>query len=93
MLFYDTDALGKYAEMIHPMVGDVVEIDFPDDKSREKYEITECFDRQISQDGINPLLHKYIWKCKARRYVNAGEEGVPPASEADERIEEMHRLD
>ena len=93
VLFYDTDALGKYAEMIHPMVGDVVEIDFPDDKSREKYEITECFDRQISQDGINPLLHKYIWKCKARRYVNAGEEGAPPASEADERIEEMHRLD
>ena len=93
MLFYDTDALGKYAEMIHPMVGDVVEIDFPDEKSREKYEITECFDRQISQDGINPLLHKYIWKCKARRYVNAGEEGAPPASEADERIEEMHRLD
>ena len=93
VLFYDTDALGKYAEMIHPMVGDVVEIDFPDDKSREKYEITECFDRQISQDAINPLLHKYIWKCKARRYVNAGEEGAPPASEADERIEEMHRLD
>ena len=93
VLFYDTDALGKYAETIHPMVGDVVEIDFPDDKSREKYEITECFDRQISQDGINPLLHKYIWKCKARRYVNAGEEGAPPASEADERIEEMHRLD
>ena len=93
VLFYDTDMLGKYAEMIHPMVGDVVEIDFPDEKSREKYEITECFDRQISQDGINPLLHKYIWKCKARRYVNAGEEGAPPDSEADERIEEMHRLD
>lgn len=93
VLFYDTDALGKYAELIHPMVGDVVEIDFPDEKSREKYEITECFDRQISQDGINPLLHKYIWKCKARRYVNAGEEGAPPSSEADERIEEMHRLD
>ena len=93
VLFYDTDAIGKYAEKIHPMVGDVVEIDFPDEKSREKYEITECFDRQISQDGINPLLHKYIWKCKARRYVNAGEEGAPPPSEADERIEEMHRLD
>lgn len=93
VLFYDTDALGKYAELIHPMVGDVVEIDFPDEKSREKYEITECFDRQISQDGINPLLHKYIWKCKARRYVNAGEDGAPPSSEADERIEEMHRLD
>lgn len=93
VLFYDLDMLGKYAELIHPMVGDVVEIDFPDEKSREKYEITDCFDRQISQDGINPLLHKYIWKCKARRYVNAGEEGAPPPSEADERIEEMHRLD
>lgn len=93
VLFYDTDMLGKYAETIHPMVGDVIEIDFPDDKNREKYEITECFDRQISQDGINPLLHKYIWKCKARRYVNAGEEGAPPNSEADDRIGEMHKFD
>lgn len=94
VLFFDTDMLGKYAEKIHPMVGDIVEIDFPDDKNREKYEITECFDKQMTQDGINPLLHKYIWKCKARRYINSYEEGAPASElEADERVEEMHKLD
>ncbi len=45
ILFYDLDMLGKYAEKIHPMVGDIVEIDFPDEFSHEKYEITDCFDR------------------------------------------------
>jgi len=94
VLFFDTDMLGKYAEKIHPMVGDIVEIDFPDDKNREKYEITECFDKQMTQDGINPLLHKYVWKCKARRYINSYEEGAPASElEGDERVEEMHRLD
>lgn len=94
VLFYDTDALGKYVEKIHPQVGDIVEIDFPDEKNREKYEITECFDKQMTQDGINPLLHKYIWKCKARRYVNSYEDGAPATElEGDERLEEMHRLD
>lgn len=94
VLFYDTDSLGKYAEKIHPMIGDIVEIDFPDDKNREKYEITECFDKQMTQDGINPLLHKYIWKCRARRYINSYEEGAPASqTEGDERVEEMHRFD
>lgn len=90
ILFYDLDMLGKYAEKIHPMVGDVVEIDFPDEFNREKYEITDCFDRQLTQDGINPLLGKYIWKCKARRYVNSYEEDAPSSqSEADDRLEEI----
>lgn len=90
ILFYDLDMLGKYAEKIHPMVGDVVEIDFPDESSREKYEITDCFDRQLTQDGINPLLGKYIWKCKARRYINSYEEDAPSSqSEADDRLEEI----
>ena len=45
VLFFDLDALGKYAEKIHPMIGDIIELDFPDDKNREKYEITDCFDK------------------------------------------------
>lgn len=93
VLFYDTDAIGKYVEKIHPNVGDIVEIDFPDENNREKYEITECFDRQLTQDGINPLLHKYIWKCKARRYINSYEDGAPPAdaNETDDRVEEINK--
>lgn len=90
LLFYDIDQLGKYVDMIHPSIGDIVEIDFPDDKNKEKYEITDCYDKQLTQDGINPLLHKYIWKCKARRYINSFEDNTPQ-SDADDRVEEMHR--
>ena len=87
VLFFDINSLGKYSGKIHPNVGDVVIIDFPDDKNMEKYEITECFDKQLTQDGISPLLHKYIWKCKARRYVNSHEDIIP--NEGDERVEEQ----
>lgn len=48
VLYYDIDQIGKYAELIHPNVGDIVEIDFPDDKNKEKYEITECYDKQLT---------------------------------------------
>jgi len=61
-------------------------IDFPDKNNMEKYEITECFDKQLTQDGISPLLHKYIWKCKARKYVNSYENTIQ--SEGDERVAE-----
>ena len=87
LLFFDIDMLGKYANLIRPAVGDLIAIDFPSDKNREMYEITDCFDKQLTQDGISPLLHNYIWKCKAKRYVNAHEENAP-ANEADERVEE-----
>ena len=90
VLFYDVDKLGKYVDLIRPAVGDIIEIDFPDDKNREKYEVTDCFDKQLTQDGINPLMHKYIWKCKARRYINSYEDNAPQ-SEADDRIEEVHK--
>lgn len=90
ILFYDVDKLGKYVDLIRPAVGDIVEIDFPDDRNREKYEITDCFDKQLTQDGISPLLHKYIWKCKARRYINSYEDNTPQ-SEADDRIEEINK--
>ena len=90
VLFYDLNSLGKYIELIHPSVGDIIEIDFPDDKNREKYEITECYDKQLTNDGINPLLHKYIWKCKARRYINSFEDNTPQ-TDADDRVEEMNR--
>ena len=92
ILYYDIQAIGKYVELIHPMVGDIIEIDFPDDKNREKYEITDCYDKQLTQDGINPLLHKYIWRCKARRYINSYEDNTPQ-SDSDDRVEEMKRFD
>ena len=76
VLFYDIMKVGKYIELIHPEVGDVVAIDFPDDKNKEVYEITECYDKQLTTDGISPLLHKYVWKCKARRRIDSYDVGI-----------------
>ena len=90
ILFYDIEKLGKYVDLIRPAVGDIIEIDFPDDKNREKYEVTDCFDKQLTQDGISPLMHKYIWKCKAKRYINSYEDSTPQ-SDADDRIQEVNR--
>lgn len=89
LLFYDIHSIGKYLELIHPEVGDVITIDFPDEKNREKYEITDCYDKNLQNDGISPLLHKYIWKCKARRYVPSYEENTGlEENEADKRMDE-----
>lgn len=92
ILFYDINAIGKYVDMIHPEVGDVITIDFPDDKNREQYEITDCYDKSLQSDGISPLLHKYIWKCKAKRYANSYED-IGEQNEANERLEEKLKYD
>ena len=87
VLFNDTTKVGKYMDMIHPDVGDVVTIGFPNQESRQQYEITECTDKKITNDGINPLLGKYVWLCKAKRRMD-NDEGVPEVNEDDERIKE-----
>ena len=92
VLFFDLNQIGKYLERAHPYVGDLVAIDFPDDQHREKYEITECFDKQLTQDGINPLLHKYVWKCKARRFIDSYND-APEPNEGDERLHEQIEYD
>lgn len=92
VLFFDMNQLGKYVELIHPYVGDLVAIDFPDETHREKYEITECFDKQLTQDGINPLLHKYVWKCKARRFIDSYN-NAPEQNEGDDRLHEQLEYD
>lgn len=35
ILFHDLAKVGKYMEMIHPDVGDIVTIDFPDENNRQ----------------------------------------------------------
>lgn len=87
ILFRDLTRIGKYLDMIHPDVGDIVTIDFPDENNRQQFEITDCFDKNLTNDGINPLLHRYVWKCKARRYISSGED-FPEHNEANERWEE-----
>lgn len=66
-------------------------IDFPDSRSREQYEITEATDKQLTNDGINAFLHKYVWRCKARRYINTYEDMEP--NEANEQLEEQMKYD
>ena len=92
ILFYDLNKIGKYLDLIHPEVGDIITIDFPDENNREQYEITDCYDKQLTNDGISPLLHNYIWKCKARRYVNGMNE-ISEENEANERLQEKIRHD
>ena len=87
VLFNDLHKIGKYMDLIHPDVGDVVTIGFPSRNSRQQYEITECTDKKIGNDGINPLLGKYVWLCKAKRRVD-NSEGVPEVNEDDERLKE-----
>ena len=74
ILFYNINKIGKFIDRIHPEVGDRIIIDFPDEANREQYEITDCFDKQLTQDGISPLLGTYIWKCKARRYIHSNDD-------------------
>lgn len=62
-------------------------IGFPNQSSRQQYEITECTDKRITNDGINPLLGKYVWLCKAKRRVD-NDEGIPEKNEDDERLKE-----
>lgn len=92
ILFHDLTMVGKYANEITPQVGDIVTIDFPDEQSREQYEITSCTDKQLTTDGLNPLLHRYIWKCKAKRFV-AAEEGFPETNLANEQVSEKFDLE
>jgi hypothetical protein len=51
---------------IAPAIGDFFRITFPD-TTYEDYEITNVTDRDINQDGISPLMEKYVWKCTYTR--------------------------
>ena len=86
VLFRDLRQVSKYSIDIHPEVGDIITIDFPDAKSREQFEITEASDINLASDGINPLLHKYIWKCKAIRFVPNASNRIPEENLENSRL-------
>lgn len=89
VLFRDLSLISKYSEKIHPEVGDIITIDFPDSKSREQYQITEAVDINLTSDGINPFLHKYIWKCKAIRFVPNVSNEIPETNVSNDKILEQ----
>lgn len=74
VLYSDLDLALKHSIKIHPNVGDIVRIDFPGGEQLEEYELTEVFSRRpTANDGVNPLLGKYVWKCRATRRLPSHE--------------------
>lgn len=74
VLYSSLELASKFSNKIKPIAGDVIRIDFPNVDlyvgQCEEYEITEVVDRKpTSSDGINPLLGRYIWKCKTKRRI------------------------
>ncbi len=58
---------------IAPQVGDYFKLQYGD--IEEEYEITQLFDTVLTnQNGINPLLGKYIFQCSAVRRRPSHEE-------------------
>ena len=46
-MFYNMFKIGKYLEKIHPEVGDLITIDFPDERNSERYQVTDCYDKSL----------------------------------------------
>ena len=74
LLYASLDSVSRYGEKVRPEVGDIIRIDFPDDVNFEDYKITSVHDRNLTDGGINPLLHKYIYRCDMVRRIPNDEE-------------------
>ncbi len=77
VLYYDLKTVSKFAQNIHPEVGDVISLDTS--FGPQIYEITDSNNQNLTTNGINPLVHKYIWKCEATRRIASHDNG--PMSE------------
>lgn len=71
----------KYETFIKPNVGDLIELDYAfteqETTQRDIFEITEVVSRKpTDSEGINPLMGKYMWKCKALRTTPSHETGI-----------------
>lgn len=74
VLYSSLEYACKFSNKIKPIAGDVIRIDFPNVDlyagQCEEYELTDVIDRKpTASDGINPLLGRYVWKCKAKRRI------------------------
>lgn len=54
---------------IAPQVGDFFRLNEFDTtvSNFEEYEITEVLDKELTNQGLNPHLHRYIWRCSVVR--------------------------
>lgn len=69
LLYTSIDSINRYRDKIRPSVGDLIRVYLTDDVNFEDYEITQVYDRVLSDGGINPLLHKYIYRCDVVRRI------------------------
>lgn len=92
VLYSDLELALKNSTKIRPYVGDIVLIDFPGGEQQEQYEINEIVSRKpTSNDGLNPLLGKYVYKCKAIRRIASQEEvtNIDTDAQAEKYTENM----
>lgn len=75
ILYYDLNLVSKYAGKIRPNVGDIISLhtSFGD----ITYEVNDVEDQNMTTDGINPLVYKYIWKISASRRIDSHESTAP----------------
>lgn len=52
---------------VAPQVGDYFK--FNVGQIQQQYEVNQVLDKQLTKDGLNPLLGRYLYRCKAIRRV------------------------
>jgi hypothetical protein len=81
---------GSETWQLAPQVGDYFKLDTPTGIS-EEWEINQVFDRNLTKNGLNPLLGKYVYQMTAVRRVESHEENTDELNyrEPGEDIEEI----
>jgi len=73
LLYASVNSVNRYVNMIKPDVGDIIRINMFDDVNFEEYEVTQVYDRQLIDGGVNPLLHKYLYRMDMIRRTPSNE--------------------
>lgn len=67
--FNSLSDFNDFKARVTPLPGDYIRMPFFDDNN-EEWEITNVNDRNLTNEGINPFMDKYVWSCDVvrRRY-------------------------
>lgn len=79
----DYQTLNRYinnGQAVEPKSGDLIEVwplgcDRPNGRGSKIYEVTERTDQDIAT--LNPVLGHYVYRLRAKRYMNSFEPGAP----------------
>jgi hypothetical protein len=76
VLYYDLNLISTFAQKIKPNVGDIIVLDTS--WGDIVYEVNEVKNQGLtSNDSLNPLVHKYIFKLAAQKRINSYEDTAP----------------